>query len=277
MSVEFIDKVGNGNVNLWTYLAYESIKLSRMEDGERQNKKCKLIEDVVKWSKESFYKSKVKIYDLLNETKTALENLGYEVKDVEVRLKSRGLYGTSSNFGKLIFEVGLFFDPILNVPYIPGSSLKGAVRASYFVILRHRGYSEKDAESECNLLFGSHPAGASWVGFTDAYPTKAGKNEYILYPDIMTPHYKKNVKTELDVKPDPLSFLTVAPGTHFRFFVFQKRQRPSRADVRSILERLAPEEKGLGLLDLSLLLALKQGIGAKTMLGYSTFEIVKYE
>lgn len=276
MSVEFIDKVRNGNVNLWSYLAYEGVKLSRMEDRERQNKKCKLIEDLVKWSKESFYKSKVKIYDLLNETKTALKNLGYEVKDVEVRLKSRGLYGTSSNFGKLIFEVGLSLDPIINVPYIPGSSLKGAVRASYFVILRQRGYSEKDAERECNLLFGSHSAGASWVGFTDAYPIKEGKNGYILYPDIMTPHYK-DVDTELDVNPIPLSFLTVAPGTHFRFFVFQRRQRPSRADVSSILGRREPEEKGLGLLDLSLLLALKKGIGAKTTLGYSTFEIVKYE
>lgn len=275
MSVEFIDKVRN-NVNLWTYLTYKSIQLLRIERKEYQDRKCKLIEDIVKQSKESFYESKSKICDLLNETKVALKNLGYEVRDVEVKLKSRGLFGTGSNFGKLIFEVGLSFDPILNVPYIPSSSLKGAVRASYFIILRQRGYSEKDAESECDLLFGSCSVGASLVGFTDAYPIQAGENEYILYPDIMTPHYK-DVDTELDVNPTVISFLTIAPGTHFRFFVFLRKFDGCKVDNRSILRTPEPKEKDLGLLDLSLLLALKMGIGAKTMLGYSTFDIVKYK
>ncbi|MEM2914637.1 MAG: type III-B CRISPR module RAMP protein Cmr6 [Candidatus Bathyarchaeia archaeon] len=277
MTVEFIDRVGGRNVNLWTYLAYKGIKLSSMDDKERQSKKCELIENIVDWSKDSFNQSKIKILDLLNETKTALKNIGYEVRDVEVELESKGLFGASSSFGKLIFEVGLFLDPILNVPCIPSSSLKGAIRVSYYVLSQQkRKYSEKDAEKECDRLFGSRSVGEGLVGFTDAYPVQAGRNGYILYPDVITPHYK-DVDTELNVNPIPISFLTVAPETHFRFFIFWKDLGKRKVDTKDISRKPEPKEESLGLLDLAVLLALKTGVGAKITLGYSTFEVVKYE
>ena len=201
---------------------------------------------------------------------------------VKVKLSSRGSFGASSDFGLIAFERGLSFDPLLNLPFIPSSSIKGAVRNGYFYLCRDkRGLSEGEAEAACRLLFGDDKC-AGLVGFTDAYPVEAGEKGFVLYPDVMTPHYREGVKTEFDVEPTPIVYLTVAPGTVFQFYVFWKERDKRRVNMgkgpnRDISPHPRPLIDELGLLDLAILYALGLGIGSKTSVGYSTFEVICYK
>jgi len=126
---------------------------------------------------------------------------------------------------------------------------------------------------------------AGLVGFTDAFPVQEGENGYILYPDIINPHYK-DVRNEMEVKPIPIVFLTVAPGTTFKFFMYIIKERVKKEGEKRTIEigegkelasKPVPDKDKLGILDLALLYGLSMGIGAKTALGYSQFLVIKYE
>jgi CRISPR-associated protein Cmr6 len=235
-----------------------------------------------------------KINQRLNEIKTALISCRYDVKEVKIKTLSRALVGGSETFGEIPFEVGLHFDPIMNVPYIPGSTIKGAVRSATFEILYKEKFQkeieqEKNkkkadeeakeyAEQECRKIFGGpikEERNIGLIGFTDAYPVEKGEQDFLLYPDVMTPHYK-NVGTELDVMPTPIIYLTIAPETKFRFYMFYKRKRGKRElSISDLVDN--PIRNQLGIVDRGLLYAFIRGVGAKTALGYSRFEILNYE
>jgi len=277
-------------VNLWSYLTLCSSQFmckkaratKRNEKREVEAKKRDLLETVVETSKVTFSSNKSLALNLLKNVEKGLVRSGFEVRVVKARLSSRGLFGGSETFGQTVFEVGLSFDPLLNLPFIPGSSLKGAVRSAYQeLFLKKRVKDEKLCESECRRIFGESGKSVGLVGFTDAYPVEPGEKGLILYPDVMTPHYRENVKTELDVQPNPLVYLTVAPGTVFQFYVFWKSRGERRVKLGSGFEAdLSPSPKPdlqtLALLDLALLYSLKTGVGAKTCLGYSSLEVVEY-
>ncbi|MEM2922354.1 MAG: type III-B CRISPR module RAMP protein Cmr6, partial [Candidatus Bathyarchaeia archaeon] len=177
-------------------------------------------------------------------------------------------------------------DPTLNVPYIPGSTIKGAVRAGVFDLLLKQKASKEDVERECKRLFGDNES-ASLIGFTDAYPVKKGEKGYLLYPDVMSPHYKSDTATELDVSPTPIIYLTIAPGTQFQFYLFYKRERGGGEKKRQLsvkdsqdsdlAETPVQDLSRLGILDRGLLYSFYRGVGAKTSVGYSRFEILSYE
>lgn len=143
-------------------------------------------------------------------------------------------------------EIGISWHPILNVPYIPASSLKGAVRA----------YAEASNIRPCGKapeeLFGT-AGGAGLIEITDAYPVKCV--DKLIEPDIINPHYREveGQIGEADVSPTPLLFPTAARGVVFRFFVAPRAE----ADGKCLTE----------ILDL-VRGALAEGIGAKTRLGY---------
>ncbi|RLE64439.1 MAG: type III-B CRISPR module RAMP protein Cmr6 [Thermoprotei archaeon] len=182
----------------------------------------------------------------------ALKSFCKSVWNVEMRLVTRGIIGMGESFGLLAFEVGLSFHPLFNVPYIPASSIKGAIRSA----CEELGYV-----NEAKKLFGDQRI-AGIIGFTDAFPVK--KEKYILYPDVTTPHYP-NVETELEVNPNPVVHLSIAPRTVFRFLVYAKDHINQRLNY---------------VLLTSMLYALSRGIGARTSNGYSLFEpsrIVKLE
>lgn len=269
--------------NLWSHLClrgYELMKMKVESSNDFEEKKRELLEELVLMANSSFNHNRDRILEMLEEVKKALLSSGYEVKVVKAKLKSRGIFGASSSFGVIPFEVGLIFDPLLNVPFIPGSSIKGAVRTAYYDLCKDKGPNEEKCKQICERIFGGEKSGISLVGFTDAYPVKAGKKGYILYPDVMTPHYK-DVKSELDLKLTPIIHLTVAPSTMFQFYIFYKKKRGNRhfkieSDIDFFnISNIRAET--LGFLDLAVLYALGLGIGAKTRIGYSSFEIVKYE
>jgi CRISPR-associated protein Cmr6 len=265
--------------NFWSYTSLKGyeVMLKNVED------KIKILEYIIK-------KMNLPIGEIVqrvNEVKDALLNCNYSVKQVKVRALSRALIGVSETFGEIPFEVGLYFDPIMNVPYIPGSTIKGAVRAATFDLLYREMYlktnqvkdSEMFAEENCRRIFGGLMGkyqSAGLIGFTDAYPIDVGEHGLLLYPDVINPHYTDRTMTELDVTPTPIIYFTIAPGTKFHFFMFYRRRRGERELCdEDLLE--SPTVDRLGTVDRGLLYAFFRGVGAKTALGYSRFEILEYE
>ena len=134
--------------------------------------------------------------------------------------------------------------------------------------------ARRHADSVCQKIFGDKEY-AGLIGFTDAYPVKEGENGLLLYPDVMTPHYK-DVETELDVTPKPVIYLSIAPGTIFRFYLFYRREKGERKLKEQHLAKEPTPENVLGFLDQGLLYAFIKGVGAKTALGYSIFSVEEY-
>ncbi|MFP3234012.1 MAG: type III-B CRISPR module RAMP protein Cmr6 [Sulfolobaceae archaeon] len=75
----------------------------------------------------------------------------------------------------------------------------------------------------------------------------------------MTPHYTSDVKQETEVNPNPVILLAIAPGVTFEFLVYYKDQN------------LDDKEKEI-IKDLIFKMS-KEGIGAKTTLGFSQFAV----
>nr|MDO8080273.1 type III-B CRISPR module RAMP protein Cmr6 [Candidatus Freyarchaeota archaeon] len=276
--------------NFWSYVALcgREFMLEKGKGANISDRKREALEGIVK----GVNLPNARITSLLNEIESALKHNMYELRKVRIRAISRGLVGVSSTFGKVLFEVGLTLDPIMNFPYIPGSTLKGAVSNALFELLLIRSKkniaeTKAEAEKQCRRLFGGSNEGAGLVGFTDAYPVAAGEKGYVVYPDVMSPHYNEQVKTELDVQPIPIVYLSIAPGTVFQFYLLLKRSRgkeDKKREIRvgnsenaDITEKTTPKKEELGLLDSAVLYAFSRGVGAKTSVGYSTFEVISYE
>ena len=102
-------------------------------------------------------------------------------------------------------EIGLAWHPLFNAPYIPATTLKGALRAG-----ARRG--------ACGLppadLFG-YVGQVGALVITDALPTSSAAVE----PDVIMPHYKEPDVREDRAEPTPLVFPVVKPGATFDFFV----------------------------------------------------------
>ncbi|MEM4973076.1 MAG: type III-B CRISPR module RAMP protein Cmr6 [Candidatus Hadarchaeales archaeon] len=191
----------------------------------------------------------------LNELEDVLRKAGYETIRIDAKLEERGVFGTSQRFGRCLFEVGLEFDPYLNLPVVPGSSLKGAARSTYEILRsEHKDWPSPEE------IFGSG-GGTAQSGkavFLDAYPVSPGRGKAILFPDVMTPHYKKksgeDMFSEFGWEPRPITYLSVAPETTFRFLVGVVK------NYKDILHQ-------------TLLETLELGLGAKTAVGYGRFRV----
>ena len=215
--IKYFDEISSANLISYIALRGSSIlELKARGEAEFAKEKENLIEDVCT----KFTVKPDHIGRMIDEWSRALVANGYHVKVCEVEAVSRVIVGVSEVFGQVPFEVGLFFDPVLNVPYIPGSSLKGALRHALedLVRVKHVG----NAEELVSTVFGSEKV-AGLVGVSDAYPVSLGVNGRLFEPDVVTPHYP-SAMTELDVKPNPVPFLTIAPGVRFRFLVFFNKE-----------------------------------------------------
>ncbi|ACP44905.1 CRISPR-associated RAMP protein, Cmr6 family [Sulfolobus islandicus Y.G.57.14] len=187
-----------------------------------------------------------KVRNYFDNLKEILKSLKYTIVDVEITTRTRALIGVSTSLGKLIFDSGISFDPYMNLPYIPASEIKGIVR-SYI--------EDKLGEQEAKEIFGDEEREGN-VNFTDAYPTRS--ENFLFVPDVITPHYNKK-KSEADAKPTPVIHLTIAPKVSFRFLIYYKR-----------------EDVGKPICD-SLPLVIMRGLGARSSVGYSLFELSKIE
>ncbi len=153
-------------------------------------------------------------------------------------------------------ENGFLWHHTLGVPYLPGSSVKGIVRAWI-----GQWVSESNPD-EINRIFGTKPSQQSQVGeviFLDSIPLGPVK----LKADVMTPHYTnyyQNQKNELApgdwISPVPIPFLVVKEGATFHFAILPQQQS---AEAKEHCKTVCNWLKG----------ALKWiGAGAKTAVGY---------
>jgi len=164
------------------------------------------------------------------------------------------------------YETGFIWHRTLGVPYLPGSSVKGLMRAW----LEQWNDGDDTTLQTVQRLFGVGPdpgltakdeAGALIV--FDALPARVPKLEL----DILNPHYgpyyqdpEHNPPADY-YSPVPIFFLTVAAGQLFRFCL---APRPGARIVRE-----KDVEQGLELLQAAL---ETLGAGGKTAVGYGTFE-----
>lgn len=147
------------------------------------------------------------------------------------------------------FETGFVWHRTLGVPYLPGSGIKGAVRA----------WAEQwSDEVDAARLFGD-PGGMGALVVLDALPTRPPRLE----TDVMTPHYGeyyREGKPSGDyLSPIPVPFLAVAAGQGFRFSLLPREE----GDVESL-------QRGAKLLKDAL---ENIGAGAKTSYGYGAFSV----
>jgi len=155
-------------------------------------------------------------------------------------------------------ENGFAWHHTLGVPYLPGSSVKGMLRAWC------RDWLDEDRPD----LFGDGPTptdpDAGRVGgvvFLDALPTRPVK----LRADVMTPHYQPYHTGRPETapipgdwfSPNPIPFLTVAPGQAFHFAVLA-RTGAAAGDLVWVRDRLIEALEWIG-------------AGAKTATGYGRF------
>lgn len=219
--------------NLYSYLLTEGKRVLepwlKGEEEKRNDEKRVLLEEVALETKsEEVLRASKKFVATVEES---LRSLGIRYLAVDAVTEAPLTIGRSGGMGVIPFEVGIAFDWLLNVPYIPGSSIKGAMR-------RHLGTGTKGEKD--------------WFTAFDAYPINSSSG-YLLVPDVLTPHYSGNVETELDVSPNPIVYLVVPKGVTFRFLIALERE----GKEGEIMEALRK--------------ALEKGIGAKTSVGYSYF------
>ena len=173
-------------------------------------------------------------------------------------------------------ENGFAWHHTLGTPYLPGSSVKGVVRAWAEGWHEWAGKKEDElsAEEQAELetyeqdlkrIFGdTDKTGAGSVIFLDALP----KEPVQLKADVMTPHYgpyyqDKAAKTPPADwhSPNPIPFLVVQAGASFVFGILPRRHsEKSRDDCNRVRDWL---EDAL----------CWSGAGAKTAVGYGRFTV----
>lgn len=201
--------------------------------------------DVVVWLANEFngFEQRLKV------TRQYVEMLERELKSLagtllEYKFRLETPLSIHTRWPYLPIEIGISWHPILDVPYIPGSSIKGAVRA----------YAEI-RNLDCAEIFGTEETSGEVV-FLDAFPTDAtienGKPK-VIDPDILSPHYRADIMAEDRVSPTPLVYPVVAPNVEFTFLIL----------VRSLNYQKCVGDSVVG--------ALTHGLGAKVSIGYGIF------
>lgn len=143
-------------------------------------------------------------------------------------------------------ENGFVWHPTLGTPYLPGSSVKGMVRA----------WAESGSQSDAvrYLMGGQDEVGA--IRFLDAVPVGSVQLE----ADVMTPHFSGWEPDDPPGdwrSPTPIPFLATAADTDFLFGLIPRRS-PGDIDVDLACKWLHDA-------------LVWEGAGAKTAVGYGRF------
>lgn len=168
-------------------------------------------------------------------------------------------------------EVGMVFERNTGLPFIPASSIKGALRYAYCVnFARNNPDKVTGGESVEEIdvvglveLFGSLDTQNSFrggVSFLDAFTEQPP----MMIEDIMNPHHGnyyqgKNAEGPVETEaPIPIKFLALEKGTVFKFrgFFFNENAVAYRKE----------------LMDAFVTALMEFGLGARTATGYGRFE-----
>ncbi|MDH4100764.1 MAG: type III-B CRISPR module RAMP protein Cmr6 [Nitrospirota bacterium] len=162
-----------------------------------------------------------------------------------------------------VLETGFVWHRILSVPYLPGSSVKGLIRAwadpkTDKQTGQHLGWGDPVKwEEEYKRLFGDEKdLGVGSLIVFDALPVDVPQLEV----DIMNPHYApyyqaKTVPPADYHSPVPIFFLTIKEGAQFKFSLAPRPGSGTVSDVACGFNLLRGALENLG-------------AGAKTAVGY---------
>jgi CRISPR-associated protein Cmr6 len=181
----------------------------------------------------------------IKEVIEAVKSLDASYIVLKLKLESNLLTGWSPLY--FIDEVPTAWDLILDVPYIPGTTIKGLIRSSFASAIRDSAKEKK--------IFGDKGEVGGAI-FLDAYPVKC--EDGILIKEVMTPHYKKGIKTEFDAIPIPIIFAAVKKGTEFKTAIL--------FDDELSEELILDAARAVGF-------ASRYGVGRKTTRGYGKFSV----
>ena len=185
------------------------------------------------------------------------ESQGRHAGEITLYTESRLIAGLGYNSA---LQTGITLHHLYGFPFLPGSSVKGLARAAAEYTLE--GNADRDAL--LRSVFGSEhknekmsdtPIKGS-VTFLDAFPLTFPELEI----DILTPHYQPYYENAEGNPPGnwfdpvPVPYLTVAPGTPFRFLLISEDKQGLDNAQKWLL-------KGLTML----------GAGGKTSSGYGFF------
>ncbi|HXG59803.1 MAG TPA: type III-B CRISPR module RAMP protein Cmr6 [Planctomycetota bacterium] len=223
----------------------------RPPDRTLKNSKGNLLRQMAEQSGAADQSLLREIHRRLDAALESLRSLGAAVVSESAVLTSRLV----SRLGEPhALETGFMFHPLYGVPYLPGSGIKGAVRAVV------HPQDKKLAET----LFGTQEK-AGRVIFFDAFPLTCR-----LEVDYLTPHYKeyypegKRWSTD-DQGPNPVPFLSVPARVEWRFRAAVLPARGSDLEPAESLGARLRSALGEALKD--------RGLGAKKTAGYGVFQI----
>lgn len=151
-------------------------------------------------------------------------------------------------------ENGLTLHPVYGVPFLPGTSLKGILRA--WVLSQTWGTDWQEGGAHFRDLFGQggHDGAAAVVDILDALPVPGTA---MLTLDVLTPHhadyYQGNGAPLGWEGPNPVQFVAAAKGVRYRVVV-----EGQPAWVTKATDWLA-------------LALAERGVGAKSRAGYGRF------
>lgn len=260
----------NGHLGLW----YDKFcdKWCKTSDGYwtlGENKK-EWIEEIVfnpqteKEKREERKFQKIRYESRIQEAVLRMMDLVKVQSGQPIVMKTTGRFVTGLGRANPV-ENGFAWHPTLGTPYLPGSSVKGLVRA---------WAKENNAKKELiKRLLGPEEDQKKQVGewiFFDALPTDCIKLEM----DIMTPHYgpyyadPENNPPKDSYDPIPIPFLTVAPKQSFLFAIAPRRKLPQ--DSKEGKRQLCDRKQLMKWLEESL---EWYGAGAKTAVGYGRFQV----
>lgn len=193
---------------------------------------------------------------LLDEYTKRLGSMASALGGSKLYLKTASRFATGLGREHPI-ENGFAWHPTLGVPYLPGSSVKGLVRA-WIRILKENGSVDEKTERE--IFGGEKSEHVGSVIFFDAIPIRPVQLE----ADVMTPHYDPYYQDSSGKtapgdwhSPIPIPFLTVASDQGFLF---------------ALAPRIPSNENDCSLVAGWLKEALRNlGAGAKTAVGYGRF------
>jgi CRISPR-associated protein Cmr6 len=279
------DNFDKGNFSLWYRKYIPLISYSNLDpsDGNKDEKKDKGKSNCINLYKKKYsdISRNSKLTEILKNKHlrqmhfcSSYENNGFKTITINAKLISPMILGLGESHPA---ETSMVFDHTSGIPYIPASSIKGVNRYSQAVeyILDSKNTEFKDdapeQESLIPLFFGSQTQKGD-ILFLDAYPADIPQ----LKEDIMNPHYNQyygednpnKIKPPSDTEnPVPIKFLAVKEGAEFIFRILYKTEKTEELSNEQIKEKI------INFFNRSL---VKEGIGAKTSLGYGHFGILGY-
>jgi len=242
---------GNGGVT-WNLKAYEEVH----GDGTREKKDPRL--DWVRTVAGATYVQAAG-QALLDEHLARQWNLCADRKGISLRFKTTSRLVVGVGLVHPI-ENGFLWHPVLGVPYVPGTSIKGMLRAWL------RDW-QGDETRRCwfeKLLVGTKAKGVGELIFFDALPASVPPLE----ADVITPHYGPYYRNPRDNppadwhSPTPAPFLTVAKNAVFMFSIARRDGEALPDGERDALDEALRDAFAT------------IGIGARTAVGYGRLAFV---